>query len=39
MGWAALNDGKIAEFWFVGDHDDEKGIAIAEKIANSLKAP
>lgn len=39
MGWAALNDGKIAEFWFVADHDDDKGIAVAEKIANSLKAP
>jgi len=39
MGWAALNDGKIAEFWFVADHDDNKGIAVAEKIANSLKAP
>lgn len=39
MGWAALEDGKIAEFWFVADIDDTKGIAAAEKIANSLKAP
>lgn len=39
MGWAALEDGKIAEFWFVADADDEKGISVAEKIANSLKAP
>jgi len=39
MGWAALEDGKIAEFWFVADMDDEKGISVAEKIANSLKAP
>lgn len=39
MGWAALEDGKIAEFWFVADLADEKGISVAEKIANSLKAP
>jgi len=39
MGWAVLEDGKIAEFWFVADLDDEKGISVAEKIANSLKAP
>lgn len=39
MGWAALEDGKIAEFWFVADLTDEKGIAEANTIANSLKAP
>ncbi|MCK9588065.1 MAG: hypothetical protein WC076_09740 [Terrimicrobiaceae bacterium] len=39
MGWAALEDGKIAEFWFVADIDDTKGIAAAEKIASSLKVP
>jgi hypothetical protein len=39
MGWAALEDGKIAEFWFVADLDDKKGISAAENIANSLKAP
>ena len=39
MGWAALEDGKIAEFWFVGDVDDKKGVSAAEDIANSLKVP
>lgn len=39
MGWVALEDGKIAEFWFVADLDDEPGMSAAEKIANSLKAP
>lgn len=39
MGWAVLEDGKIAEFWFVADVDDTKGKSVAEKIANSLKAP
>jgi hypothetical protein len=39
MGWCALTDGKIAEFWFVAEADDAEGIAQAEKIANSLTAP
>ena len=39
MGWAALEDGKIAEFWFVADLTDEKGTTVANSIANSLKAP
>jgi len=39
LGWAALKDGKIAEFWFVADLDDEKGLSTANNIANSLRAP
>lgn len=39
MGWCALKDGKIAEFWFVAEADDAEGIAQAEKIANSMTAP
>jgi hypothetical protein len=39
VGWVALNDGKIAEMWFVADEDDEKGINEANAIANSLTSP
>jgi hypothetical protein len=39
VGWCALEDGKIAEMWFVADEDDAKGIKQAEDIANSLTAP
>lgn len=39
LGWAALEDGKIAEFWFVADLNDTTGKTAAEKIANSLKTP
>ncbi len=39
IGWVALNDGKIAEMWFVADTDDEKGMKQAEDIANSLTSP
>ncbi len=39
MGWCFLEDGKIAEFWFAAHSTDKAGIAAAEKIANSLKAP
>lgn len=39
VGWVALNDGKIAEMWFVADADDEKGMDEASAIANSLTSP
>lgn len=39
IGWVALNDGKIAEMWFVADADDAKGLKQAENIANSLTSP
>jgi len=39
VAWCALEDGKIAELWFVADLDDEKGINQASDIANSLEAP
>jgi len=39
IGWVALEDGKIAEMWFVADDADTKGIKQAEDIANSLSAP
>jgi hypothetical protein len=39
IGWVALNDGKIAEMWFVADADDAKGMKQAEDIANSLTSP
>jgi hypothetical protein len=39
VGWVALNDGKIAEMWFVSDADDEKGMNEASAIANSLTSP
>jgi hypothetical protein len=35
VGWCALEDGKIAEMWFVADEADAKGIKQAEDIANS----
>jgi hypothetical protein len=39
VGWVAVNDGKIAEMWFVADADDAKGMKQAEDIANSLTSP
>lgn len=39
MGWCALEDGKIAEMWFVANIDDKEGIEQADKIANSLRNP
>ena len=39
VGWCALEDGKIAEMWFVADEGDTKGLKQAEDIANSLSAP
>jgi hypothetical protein len=39
LGWCALEDGKIAEMWFVADEADAKGLKQAEDIANSLTAP
>jgi len=39
MCWCALNDGNIAEVWFVADLDDSKGMDLASNIANSLKSP
>lgn len=39
MAWCALNDGTIAELWFVSDLDDTKGMNAASDIANSLKSP
>jgi len=39
VGWCVLKDGNIAELWFVADEDDEKGINLANDIANSLEAP
>lgn len=39
MGWCALKDGKIAEWWFVTDIKDSEGMDEANKIANSLEAP
>jgi hypothetical protein len=39
MGWCALKDGKIAEWWFVTDIKDSEGMTQANNIANSLEAP
>jgi len=39
LAWCALNDGKIAQMWFVTDLDDAPGIKAAELIANSLASP
>ena len=39
VAWCVLNDGKIAQMWFVTDAEDAKGIRAAEAIANSLKSP
>ena len=39
LGWCALEDGKIAELWLVGDAADKEGLTAAENIANSLQAP
>jgi len=39
VAWCALNDGKIAQMWFVSDADDASGMASAESIANSLASP
>ncbi len=39
MAWCALNDGKIAELWFISDLDDTKGMEAASDIANSLQSP
>lgn len=39
LGWCVLEDGKIAELWFVADEEDKDGISAAEDIANSLAAP
>jgi hypothetical protein len=39
VGWCALEDGKIAEMWFVAEDSDTKGIKQAEDIANSMSAP
>lgn len=39
LAWCALNDGKIAEMWFVCDLTDNEGMSAAEKIVNSLQSP
>ena len=39
VAWCALNDGKIAQMWFVTDADDAPGMKAAEAIANSLNSP
>lgn len=39
VGWCALEDGKIAEMWFIADEADAEGMKQAENIANSLSAP
>lgn len=39
VAWVALNDGKIAQVWFVADNDDAKGMRVAEGIANSIASP
>ena len=39
VGWCALEDGRIAEMWFVADAKDAQGLKEAEGIANSLSAP
>jgi hypothetical protein len=39
VAWCALNDGKIAQMWFVSDAGDASGMAAAESIANSLASP
>lgn len=39
VAWCALNDGKIAQMWFVSDMSDSSGIEAAESIANSLSSP
>jgi hypothetical protein len=39
VAWCALNDGKLAQMWFVADADDAAGMKAAESIANSLASP
>jgi len=39
VAWCALNDGKIAEAWFITDLSDEKGLDQANEIINSIESP
>ncbi len=39
VAWCELNDGKLAQMWFVTAADDAKGMREAENIANSLQSP
>jgi len=39
LAWRVLNDGKIAQMWFVSDRDDASRIQTAESIANALVSP